>query len=94
MTKYTIKKPLFLCKSDVQPHHQSEAQDQREGGQIGVITPPLGTNVYVVKAAAGEDVTLEQIFAGIFPFFLAYVVAVAIVLVFPSIALWLPGMMK
>jgi len=62
--------------------------------EIGVITPPVGTNVYVVKAAAGEDVTLEQIFTGVFPFFLAYIVAVAIVVAIPSIALWLPGMMK
>ncbi|MFH1626366.1 MAG: TRAP transporter large permease subunit [Pseudomonadota bacterium] len=61
--------------------------------EIGVITPPLGTNVYAVKATAGEDVTLEQIFAGVLPFFLAYVVAVAIVLAFPAIALWLPKMM-
>ena len=63
-------------------------------GEIGVITPPLGTNVYVVKAAAGEDVSLEQIFVGILPFFLAYLVSVALIILFPSIALWLPGMMK
>ena len=62
--------------------------------EIGVITPPLGTNVYVVKAAAGEDVSLEQIFGGIFPFFLAYVFAVIIIIAIPSIALWLPQMMK
>jgi tripartite ATP-independent transporter DctM subunit len=62
--------------------------------EIGVLTPPVGTNVYVVKAAAGEDVTLEQIFTGVIPFFFAYIVAVAIIVAIPSIALWLPGMMK
>jgi len=63
-------------------------------GEIGVITPPLGTNVYIVKASAGESVTLEQIFGGILPFFLAYIVAVIIVVAIPSIALWLPQTMR
>ncbi|HUV59691.1 MAG TPA: TRAP transporter large permease [Desulfatiglandales bacterium] len=62
--------------------------------EIGVTTPPLGTNVYVVKSAAGEDVTLEQIFKGIFPFFIAYLFAVALVITFPQIALFLPKLMS
>jgi C4-dicarboxylate transporter, DctM subunit len=62
--------------------------------EIGVITPPVGTNVYVVKAVAGEDVTLEDVFRGITPFFLAYLAAVACIIIFPEIALWLPSFMK
>ncbi len=61
--------------------------------EIGVITPPLGTNVYVVKGAAGDAVSLEQIFRGILPYFLAYLVSVAIIVAFPQIALFLPGLM-
>lgn len=62
--------------------------------EIGVITPPVGTNCYVVKSVAGEDVTLEQVFRGILPFFLAFLVAVGLIVVFPEIALWLPVKMK
>ncbi len=64
--------------------------------EIGVLTPPLGTNVFVVQAAAksiGHDVTLEEIFGGLWPFFIAYIISVALVLTFPSIALWLPAKM-
>ena len=61
--------------------------------EIGVITPPLGTNVYVVKGAAGDAVSLEKVFSGILPYFLAYLVSVAIIVAFPQIALFLPGLM-
>jgi TRAP-type C4-dicarboxylate transport system permease large subunit len=64
--------------------------------EIGVLTPPLGTNVYVVKAAAdaiGYPVALETIFAALWPFFVAYLVAVAIIVAFPSIALFLVNIM-
>lgn len=64
--------------------------------EIGVLTPPLGTNVFVVKAAAksvGYDVGLEDIFKGLLPFFVAYIVSVLLILLFPSIALWLPNKM-
>ena len=64
--------------------------------EIGVLTPPLGTNVFVVQAAAksiGYDITLEEIFGGLLPFFIAYIISVALVLAFPSIALWLPAKM-
>ena len=64
--------------------------------EIGVLTPPLGTNVYVVKASAdsiGYPVTLENIFAALWPFFLSYIVAVALIVAFPSIALYLVNLM-
>lgn len=64
--------------------------------EIGVLTPPLGTNVYVVKAAAdaiGYPVTLEEIFGALWPFFIAYLVAVALIVAFPSIALFLVDLM-
>jgi C4-dicarboxylate transporter DctM subunit len=62
--------------------------------EIGVITPPVGTNCYVVKSVAGEDVTLEQVFRGISPFFAGYLLVVGLIVAFPAIALWLPGFMK
>jgi C4-dicarboxylate transporter DctM subunit len=58
--------------------------------EIGVITPPVGVNVYVIKGIA-DDVPLESIFKGILPFLIALIVAVAILTVFPQIATFLPS---
>lgn len=57
--------------------------------EMGVITPPVGINVYVIKGIA-EDVPLETIFKGIFPFLGALIVAVVILIFFPQIATFLP----
>jgi len=59
--------------------------------EMGVITPPVGVNVYVIKGIA-EDVALETIFKGIFPFLGALIVAVAILMAFPQIATFLPNL--
>ena len=61
--------------------------------EIGVITPPLGLNVYVVKGIAG-NVSLETIFKGILPFLVALIVAVIVLLLFPQIATFLPGLSR
>ena len=60
--------------------------------EMGVITPPVGVNVYVVSGVA-KDVPLEVIFKGIFPLLLALIVAVILMVAFPQIALFLPGLM-
>lgn len=60
--------------------------------ELGVITPPVGINVYVVYGVA-KDVPLEKIFTGILPFLAALVVCILLLLVFPQIALFLPGLM-
>lgn len=59
--------------------------------EMGVITPPVGVNVYVIKGIA-EDVPLETIFKGIFPFLAALIVMVIILICFPQIATLLPGL--
>jgi tripartite ATP-independent transporter DctM subunit len=61
--------------------------------QIGVITPPVGINVYVVKGVATE-VPLETIFKGAVPFLLALILGTLLMMPFPQIALFLPGFMK
>lgn len=56
--------------------------------EIGLLTPPLGLSCFVVKATLDrEDVTIRDIFAGSFPFFVAMVAVLAIVAMAPSIAL-------
>lgn len=59
--------------------------------EMGVITPPVGVNVYVIKGIVPE-IPLETIFKGIMPFTLAVLVCIALVLAFPQIALFLPGL--
>jgi TRAP-type C4-dicarboxylate transport system permease large subunit len=58
--------------------------------EMGVITPPVGVNVYVIKGVA-EDVPLESIFKGILPFLAAILVAVIILMFVPQIATFLPS---
>ncbi len=60
--------------------------------EMGLIDPPVGINVFVVKGIA-EDVPMSQIFAGILPFWLAMIVCVAILIALPQIALFLPNTM-
>lgn len=60
---------------------------------IGAITPPVGVNVYVVKGLA-PDVPLETIFKGVGFYFAACIVSLILLVVFPQIALFLPGLVK
>jgi tripartite ATP-independent transporter DctM subunit len=60
---------------------------------MGVITPPVGMNVYVIKAIVPE-VPLETIFNGIWPFLLAIIVCLAILVICPQIATILPALME
>jgi len=60
--------------------------------EMGVITPPVGINVYVVYGVA-KDVPLENIFRGVFPMLLALLLCNLILLLFPQIALFLPSLM-
>ena len=60
--------------------------------EMALISPPVGINVFVVKGIA-QDVALNRIFAGILPFWIAMLIAVVCVGVFPQIALFLPSTM-
>jgi C4-dicarboxylate transporter DctM subunit len=58
--------------------------------EMGVITPPVGVNVYVIKGIA-PDVPIENIFKGIFPFLAGLILCVIILMIFPRIATFLPS---
>jgi TRAP-type C4-dicarboxylate transport system permease large subunit len=60
--------------------------------EMGLISPPVGINVFVVKGVA-EDVPMGKIFIGILPFWAAMIVCVALLIAFPQIALLLPNTM-
>lgn len=59
---------------------------------MGVITPPVGMNVYIIKGIA-PDVPLEVIFKGIWPFLFAVIVCLVMLMIFPQIATFLPAML-
>ena len=60
--------------------------------ELGLITPPVGMNVFVISAMA-KEVPMSETFKGVMPFFLAEMVRVAVLVAFPSITLWLPRML-
>jgi tripartite ATP-independent transporter DctM subunit len=61
--------------------------------EIGMITPPVGLNVFVIRNVASQYATVMQIFRGVIPFLVADIVVVAIVIAFPALVLFLPSMM-
>jgi len=60
--------------------------------EMGLITPPVGVNVFVVKGVAA-NVPMETIFRGVLPFWFAMAVCLVLLVAFPDIALYLPGRM-
>lgn len=60
--------------------------------EMGLISPPVGVNVFVVKGVA-DDVPMAEIFKGVLPFWLAMIVCLALLVAFPEIALILPDTM-
>ena len=61
--------------------------------QVGLISPPVGMNMFVMNALL-KDVAMSQIFRGSAIFCVPLVIGLVLVLVFPQLALWLPGLMK
>ena len=59
--------------------------------EIGYMTPPFGYNLFLMRAMAPPEITLKDIYTSILPFVLVMVVALATIMAFPEIALWLPG---
>jgi tripartite ATP-independent transporter DctM subunit len=58
--------------------------------EIAMISPPDGTVMYVLQGMRPKPGPITDVFAGVMPFLLAYLLAVLLLLVFPEIALWLP----
>jgi len=61
--------------------------------ELGLITPPVGMNVFVISAMA-KDVPMRETFIGVMPFFLAEIVRVIILVAFPALTMWLPRLLS
>ena len=59
--------------------------------EIGMITPPIGMNVFVIKGVVGNLVTTSQIFRGIMWFLVADLILVLVMVLFPGIIMYLPN---
>jgi tripartite ATP-independent transporter DctM subunit len=62
--------------------------------EIGLLTPPVGLNVFVVKGVLGDQVTLGTIFRGVSWFLLAEAVVMTLLIAFPDIILFLPNLVQ
>jgi len=61
--------------------------------EIGMLTPPIGMNVFVIKATM-RDVRTNDVFIGVIPFWIAHMVLAIILIAVPALALMLPSMMS
>ena len=61
--------------------------------EIGMITPPVGMNVFVIRNVASQYATVAQIFKGVIPFLAADLVVVVACIAFPALILYLPSLM-
>lgn len=61
--------------------------------EIGMVTPPVGMNVYVIKGSLGNLVTLQQVFRGVGWFILTDAITLTLLVLIPDLSLWLPALM-
>jgi hypothetical protein len=62
--------------------------------QVGYLSPPFGQAAFYLKSVAPPEITLDMIFKAMWPFIGLQVVGLAIVIAFPGVAMWLPGVLK
>jgi tripartite ATP-independent transporter DctM subunit len=59
--------------------------------QIAYITPPFGYNLFLMKAMSPPEISLKDIYSSIVPFVIIMALTLALIMIFPQIALWLPS---
>jgi TRAP-type mannitol/chloroaromatic compound transport system permease large subunit len=60
--------------------------------QIAYMTPPFGYNLFLMRALAPKEIGIRDIYASIIPFVLVMSFALALIMIFPQIAMWLPNL--
>lgn len=61
--------------------------------ELGQLTPPCGMVMYAMKAAMPTETTIDEIFSASMPFFYVLLIALAVIIWFPQVTLWLPKVM-
>lgn len=62
--------------------------------EVGLITPPFGIHLFVLKSIVGANVPLGVVYRGVVPFVIADFAKLALLVLFPALALWLPSTMN
>ena len=62
--------------------------------EVAAMSPPFGINLFVIKSVAPPDTTMGDIIRAGLPFIGVIVIAIALLIAFPQIALWLPSQMR
>ncbi len=60
---------------------------------IGIVTPPVATNIFVVKGMVGEEISMKTIIKGVFIFLIPLILSLVLLIAFPAISLFLPSFM-
>ncbi len=58
---------------------------------LGAVTPPVGATTYVVAGVA-DDIPMKDVFKGVVLFLPAYLIAIMLLILFPGIITWIPGL--
>jgi len=58
---------------------------------LGYLTPPFGMNLFYMKGIVSSDITMEDIYRSIIPYVAVMIIVLILVVIFPSLALWLPN---
>lgn len=61
--------------------------------EIGLITPPVGLNVFVIAGVVGKEVPIDRIFSGILRFLSVDILVLVLIMAFPILSLLIPGSM-
>jgi tripartite ATP-independent transporter DctM subunit len=62
--------------------------------QVATFSPPFGMDLFAMKGVAPKDITMGQIYRAVLPFIVLNMFLMLLIMVFPQLALWLPGMVK
>ncbi len=62
--------------------------------EIGLLTPPVGLNAFVIKTVVGDRVSLTTIFRGLIGFVVVDLIVVVLLVAFPQTGLYLPGLLE
>jgi len=62
--------------------------------EVGMITPPIGMNVFVMKSLVRDEVSITTIFRGVIPFLAADMIRLILLISIPALTLWLPGLLQ
>jgi hypothetical protein len=81
----------LFCRSLSHFMIRSGSASHDRDGEVGLVTPPIGLNAFVVSRYTGRPV--HEVFRGVLPHVVAHLIIIALFILFPELILWLPSTM-